>query len=251
MFNWFKNRRRKNILREPWPSTWNSIIENNVGHYKGLSTVEKNKLRATTRIIVSEKHWEVHDGLVMSDEIKVTIAGTAALMLLGVTDFYFENVNTLIVFPNPIRRETQDGLVVGRESRHAGEAWQNGQVVLSWQDVISDSRNPFDGRNLVIHEFAHCLDGLDGEMGGSLSFGDSATTRRWHEVCGSEFEALARAAQRREKTLLDHYGATNQAEFFAVASETFFEKPRQLKEEHSELYGLLVKYYQVDPINWA
>jgi MtfA peptidase len=251
MFNWFRNRRRKNILREPWPSTWVSIIEDNVGHYKALSTVEKNKLKAITRIIISEKHWEVHDGLVMSDEIKVTIAGTAALLLLGVNDFYFENVNTIIVFPVPIRRETQDGLVVGRESRHAGEAWQNGQVVLSWQDVVSDSRNPFDGRNLVIHEFAHCLDGLDGEMGGSLTFGDSATTRRWHQVCESEFEALVLAAERRQKTLLDYYGATNQAEFFAVASETFFEKPRQLKEEHTELFELLVRYYRLDPTRWA
>jgi MtfA peptidase len=251
MFNWFRNRRRKNILREPWSSTWDSILEANVGHYKGLSTDEKNKLNATTKIIVSEKHWEAHDGLVMSDEIKVTIAGTAALLLLGVNDFYFENVNTIIVFPTPIRRETRGGLVVGRESRHAGEAWQNGQVVLSWQDVVSDSQNPFDGRNLVLHEFAHCLDGLDGEMGGSLSFRDSATTRRWHQVCSSEFKALARAAQSRQKTLLDHYGATNQAEFFAVASETFFEKPRQLKHEHSELFGLLVKYYQVDPTIWT
>lgn len=206
---------------------------------------------AVTRIIVSEKHWEAHDGLTISDEIKVTIAGTAALMLLGVRDFYFENVSTIIVFPQPIRRTTQGGLVVGRESHHAGEAWQTGQVVLSWQDVISDSRNPFDGRNLVIHEFAHCLDGLDGEMGGSLTFGNAETTRRWHEVCNAEFEVLSRAADRGQKTLLDHYGATNHAEFFAVASETFFEKPRQLKLEHSELFGLLVKYFRLDPLNWT
>lgn len=251
MFNWFKNRRRKSILRKPWPPAWSSILEDNVGHYKGLSQVEKTKLQAITMIIISEIHWEAHGGLAMSDEIKVTIAGTAALLLLGVNNFYFDHVNTIIVFPHPIRRETQDGLIAGQESHHAGEAWQNGQVVLSWQDVVSDSRDPFDGRNLVIHEFAHCLDGLDGEMGGSLTFNDSATTQRWHEVCNAEFEALARAAENGQETLLDHYGATNLAEFFAVASETFFEKPRQLKEEHSELFELLVKYYQLDPVNWA
>ena len=251
MFSWFRNRKRKRILRKPWPSTWDSILEDNVGHYKGLSVAEKDKLKASIRIIVSEKHWEAHGGLELSDEIKVTIAGTASLLLLGVEDFYFEHVNTIIVFPDPVRRQSHGGLIVGKESRHAGEAWQNGQVVLSWQDVLSDSRNPFDGRNLVVHEFAHCLDGLDGEMGGSLAFSDSATTRRWQQVCSSEFEALARAAQRRQKTLLNHYGATNQAEFFAVASETFFEKPRQLKDEHSELFGLLVKYYQLDPTKWT
>jgi len=239
------------ILRQPWSSSWESILKANVGHYKGLSTVEKNKLQAITRIITAEKHWEAHDGLEMSDEIKVTIAGTAALLLLGVNDFYFEHVNTIIVFPDPVRRQSQGGLIVGRESRHAGEAWQNGQVVLSWRDVVSDSRNPFDGRNLVIHEFAHCLDGLDGEMGGSLTFGDTATTQRWHRVCESEFETLVRATERRQKTLLDYYGATNQAEFFAVASETFFEKPRQLKEEHAELFELLAKYYRLDPGKWG
>lgn len=251
MFSWFKNRRRKRISSTPWPSAWDSILSDNVGHFTALSPVEQNKLKTITRIIISEKHWEAHDGLVMSDEIKVTIAATAALLLLGVDGFYFDHVNTVIVFPQPIRRQTQHGLVVGRDSHHAGEAWQNGQVVLSWRDVVSDSRNPADGRNLVIHEFAHCLDGLDGEMGGSLYFGDPATAKRWEHVCNSEFEALSQAAERRQSTLLDHYGATNLAEFFAVSSETFFEKPRQLKEQHAELFNLLVKYYHVDPIDWT
>lgn len=250
MLNWFKNRRRKRIAQSAWPASWDSILTNNVGHFKGLSLIEKGKLKSITKIIVSEKNWEAHDGLAMSDEIKVTIAGTAALLLLGVDDFYFDRVNTIIVFPHPIRRETQDGLVVGRESHHAGEAWQGGQVVLSWQDVVSDSRNPTDGRNLVLHEFAHCLDGLDGEMGGSLTFADPAAALRWKRVSTSEFEALVAAVERGQSTLLDYYGATNLSEFFAVCSETFFEKPRQLKHRHSELFDLLVEYYHIDPIKW-
>ncbi len=250
MFNWFRNRKRQKLLREPLPTEWTSILQANVGHFKELSPAGQKKLTDITRIMAVEKHWEAHDGLALSDEIRVTIAGSAALMLLGVDDFYFDNVSTIIVFPQPIRRETQSGLVVGRQSHHAGEAWQSGQVVLSWEDVLTDSRNPFDGRNLVIHEFAHCLDGLDGEMGGSLTFGDAATTRRWHEVCNAEFEALTRAAKHGRKTLLDHYGATDHAEFFAVASETFFEKPRQLKLEHAELFDLLTRYFRIDPINW-
>jgi MtfA peptidase len=251
MFNWLKNRRRKRTLSTPWPSAWDSILSDNVGHFARLSADEKIKLRNTTRIIISEKHWEAHDGLVMSDEIKVTIAATAALLLLGVEGFYFDHVNTVIVFPRPIRRESRQGLVVGQESHHSGEAWQSGQVVLSWQDVVSDSQNPSDGHNLVIHEFAHCLDGLDGEMGGSLYFRDSATAQQWEQVCNSEFEALSRAAEQGESTLLDHYGATNLAEFFAVSTETFFEQPRQLKDQHAELFDLLVKYYHVDPIEWT
>lgn len=251
MLHWFKNRRRKRILRQPCPPAWNSILDENVGHFKSLSSVEKNKLISVTRIMVSEKHWEAHGGLVMSDEIKVTIAGTAALLLLGVEDFYFDRVATIIVFPQPMRRTSRGGMIEGQESRHSGEAWQNGQVVLSWEDVVSDSRNPSDGRNLVIHEFAHCLDGLDGEMGGSLTFDDNATTQRWRDVCESEFEALNIASERGQKTLLDHYGATNQAEFFAVASETFFEQPLQLQHEHPELFELLVKYYHLNPVSWT
>ena len=100
MFNWFRNRRRKSILKKPWPSTWDLFLENNVGHYKGLSTGEQNQLKAITRIIVAEKHWEAHGGLELSDEIKVTVAGTAALMLLGVEDFYFEHVTTIIMYPD-------------------------------------------------------------------------------------------------------------------------------------------------------
>ena len=250
MLNWFKNRRRKRILRTPCPPSWNSTLANNVGHFNGLSSAEKNKLKAITQIIVHEKHWEAHDGLEMSDEIKVTIAGTAALLLLGVDGFYFDRVRTVIVFPRPIRRQTRDGWIVGGESHNAGEAHQSGQVVLSWHDVVSDSRNPFDGHNLVIHEFAHCLDGLDGEMGGNLVFEDSATTKLWQLVCRSECEALSLAAQRGERTLLDSYGATSLAEFFAVSSETFFEMPRELKDEHPELFSLLAKYYHVDPNKW-
>ncbi len=250
MFNWSKNRRRKRILQTPWPSAWESFLTNNVNHFRGLSAIEQDKLRDITQIIVSEKNWEGLSGLAMSDEIKVTIAGTAGLLLLGVDDYYFDRVNTILVFPNPIRRETTDGLIVGGQAHHSGEAWQGGQVVLSWQDVVNDVRRPFNGRNLVIHEFAHCLDGIDGEMGGSLHFDDLATSERWLQVCNAEFEALKTAAQHGLPSLLDYYGATNMAEFFAVASETFFENPRQLKHQHSELFGLLVKYYHFDPRLW-
>lgn len=250
MINWFKNRRRRRITRTPWPSAWDSILTDNVRHFSKLSQNEKSKLKMITKIIVREKNWEAHDGLEMSDEIKVTIAGTAALLLLGVDDFYFDRVNTIIVFPRPIHRATQGGFIVGRESRNAGEAWQGGQVVLSWQDVVRGSKNPTDGRNLVIHEFAHCLDGLDGEMGGSLTFADAATGLRWQRVSSSEFEALRAAAQRGQSILLDYYGATNRAEFFAVCSETFFEKPRELKHRHPELFDLLVEYYRADPTKW-
>ena len=250
MFHWFKHRRRQRLLRAPWPSPWSSILTNNVTIFNSLSAEEKNKLQCATRIIISEKHWEAHEGLTMSDEIKVTIAGTAALLLLGVDGFYFDRVHTVIVFPHPVRRTTREGPIVGRESHHSGEAWQSGQVVLSWKDVVHDSRRPSNGRNVVIHEFAHCLDGLDGEMGGSLMFADPATTARWQQVCASEFAALRAARQRGQETVIDKYGTISLAEFFAVCSEAFFERPRELKQGHAELFELLVEYYCIDPRKW-
>ncbi len=251
MFGWFRNRRRKRLLQSPWPKEWDSILRRNVGHYKTLSDSEQLRLKQLTKVFVAEKNWEAHDELEMTDEIKVTIAGSACLLLLGVDGFYFDNVKTIIVFPQPVRRQTRDGLIVNRESHHSGEAWQGGPVVLSWQDVVHDSRHPTSGRNLVIHEFAHCLDGLDGEMGGSLDFGDRELAERWQQVCTHEFEELTHAARYGEPALLDYYGATNLAEFFAVASETFFERPKALERHHPELFELLGKYYRVSPKDWV
>ena len=249
-FNWQKNRRRSRIQNSPWPADWDRILSQNVRLFSKLTAAEQDKLRSTTHVMVAEKHWEGHDGLVMSDEVKVTIAGTAALLLLGVEDFYFDRVKTIIVFPRPMRRESRDGLIVGREYHYSGEAWQSGQVVFSWRDVIQGARNANDGRNVVIHEFAHCLDGLDGEMGGSLQFGDAATDKRWEQVSAAEYDRLVMAVKHRQPTLIDRYGATNRAEFFAVGSEVFFEQPAAFRQWHPELYDLLVKYYQLDPIKW-
>ena len=115
---------------------------------------------------------------------------------------------------------------------------------------MQGGRNEDDGRNLVVHEFAHALDGLDGEMGGNVMFDDAETSDRWARVVEYEFSRLCEAKDNLTRTLLDHYGATNKAEFFAVSSETFFEQPYLLCAEHSELFELLVKYYKLDPRNW-
>jgi len=143
-----------------------------------------------------------------------------------------------------------DGGVVGQTYR-AGEAWQGGPVILSWRDTLRGGRNEDDGHNLVIHEFAHALDGLDGEMAGHVIFDDPAISNRWKAVVDREFVELCHARDRGRRTLLDHYGATNKAEFFAVSSETFFELPQELRQQHAELFELLSTYYRVDPRKWS
>jgi len=170
-------------------------------------------------------------------------------MLLGVDDFYFENVESILIFPKAFVRQVTEG-AISKDSHRAGEAWQGGPIILSWRDTLGGGRNEHDGRNLVIHEFAHALDGLDGEMGGNVMFDDQATTERWQQVLETEYTELVRCKEHHISTLLDHYGATNTAEFFAVSSETFFEQPRKLAHQHPELFDLLSTYYRVDPRRW-
>lgn len=212
-----------------------------------MSDAETAALQSKIKLIVAEKDWEGCDGLKVTDEMRVTIAAQAGLMLLGVPNFYFDNVNTILIFPKAFTRQIPDG---HGESHRAGEAWQGGPIVLSWRDTLQGGRNEDDGRNLVVHEFAHALDGLDGEMGGNVMFDDSETSDRWFSVVEREFNVLCAAKANGVRTLLDHYGATNKAEFFAVSSETFFEQPRRLREDHGELFDLLMKYYKLDPRNW-
>jgi len=249
MFLWFKNRRRKKTLAALWPESWSLHLNRNVRLSWELAEHESHRLRQIVKIIVAEKNWEGCEGLSVTEEMKVTIAAQAALLLLGVKDFYFDNVSSILVFPKAFLRQVTDG-VIAKDSHRAGEAWQGGPIILSWRDTLTGGRNENDGRNLVIHEFAHALDGLDGEMGGNVMFDDQATSARWQQVVAEEYDELVRCKQQGITTLLDHYGATNQAEFFAVSCETFFEQPRKLKLKHQQLFELLATYFRVDPRRW-
>jgi len=249
MFNWFKNSRRKKTLAAPWPEPWSLHLNRNVRLSWNLAEHEMERLQRVVKIFVAEKNWEGCEGINVTEEMKVTVAAQAALMLLGVADFYFDNVKSILMFPKAFVRQVTDG-AISKDSHRAGEAWQGGPIILSWRDTLSGGRNEHDGRNLVIHEFAHALDGLDGEMGGDLMFDDEATSARWKRVLDNEFAELERCKQQRISTLLDHYGATNKAEFFAVSSETFFEQPRMLQQQHPQLFELLSVYYRVDPRKW-
>ncbi len=249
MFGWWRRRKRKKILAEPWPESWSLHLNRNVRLSWHLSEQENHSLQRIVKIMVAEKHWEGCEGLELTEEMKVTIAAQAGMMLLGVDDFYFDNVKTILVYPKAFRRQTGSGWVMD-ETHRAGEAWQGGPIILSWRDTLRGGRNEDDGQNLVVHEFAHALDGLDGEMGGNLMFDDPADSKRWSEIVEREYAELVKAKERGRRTLLDHYGATNPAEFFAVSSETFFEQPFELVDEHPELFKMLEKYFRVDPRNW-
>ena len=253
MFDWLpwsRKRRRQSLLATAWPEAWSRHLNRNVRLTWNLTESQRQDLQSRIKIFVAEKTWEGCEGLVVTEEMKVTVAANACLMLLGVEDFYFDNVRTILMYPQVFSRRQDSGRTAGGVEHRSGEAWQGGPIVLSWRDVLRGGRDEADGRNVTIHEFAHALDGLDGEMGGNIAFDSDDDSTQWKRVVDSEYAQLVDATEQNRPTLLDHYGATNQAEFFAVATEAFFERPAELEREHAQLFSLLQKYYRINPIPW-
>lgn len=223
----------------------------NVAHYSRLSQEEQSHLRNDARILVAEKQWEGCGGLEMTDEIRITIAAQAALMLLGTKNDYFSRVLSIVVFPSEFELpkeewedEEAEGRVVG------GQAVDYGPVILSWDTVLAEAQDPSMGQNLVIHEFAHQLDFLDGYTNGAPPLKGKQQAAKWRETMTAEFTRLRRDYRKDRETFLGDYAASNATEFFSVASERFFMVPVQLQHYHAKLYHLLAEYYRVDPVRW-
>ena len=250
MLGWFKRRRRRRLLREPFPDSWKAHLDG-VPLVAGLGEDDRRRLADIVRILVVEKTWEPCGGMKVTDEVKVVIAAQAAVLILGLKHDYYRNVESILVYPDTFkvpRRERVAGAIVEEgESATLGLASLQGPVVLAWDAVRRGSENPEDGRNVVLHEFAHKLDMLDRFADGAPPLGSRRQYRAWQRIMTDEYDALVSAARRSRRTLLDKYGATSPAEFFAVATELFFEKPRQMRKRHTELYGLLAEYYRQDP----
>lgn len=250
IFDWFREHRRKALLAEPFPAAWLDILQRNMAHYAYLTDAEKSRLHADLRIFASEKNWEGCAGLAMTDEIRVTISGLACLLLLNLDHDYYANVESILVYPTDYvakdRSVGPGGVVNEGRSNRLGEAWQFGPVILSWRDVKSDGMNELDGHNVTLHEFAHKLDFMDGSEDGVPRLSGDAQYERWAEVMSEEYQRLVENSERGHATLLDEYGATDAAEFFAVSTEVFFEKARQMRENHPELYDVLKSYYKQD-----
>jgi MtfA peptidase len=247
VFNWFRHRRRKKLLSQPFPAAWFEILERNLFHYRYLTPDEQARLRSDVLVFVAEKNWEGCGGLELTDEIKVSIAALACLLLLCLEHDYYAHSPSILVYPRgylvPRRNEW------GMESNepHLGEAWYRGPVILSWSQILRECRRPGRGQNLVWHEFAHQLDMLDRETNGTPPLRNRQQRIAWRDVMTAEYNELIQAIKRREETFLDPYGATNEAEFFAVTTEAFFDQPHEMREEHPRLYGLLQDYYSQDP----
>jgi Mlc titration factor MtfA (ptsG expression regulator) len=222
-----------------------------VAQYRFLSEAEQQKLRDDLRVFIADRYWEGCNGLVLTDEMKVTVAAQACLLILGLEPALYNRLKTILIYPRgyagPEQRPLGGPAILESQSARLGEAHYRGPVILSWEDVLEEGRSPRWGKNLVFHEFAHQLDMLDGAANGTPPLASAEEARRWKNVMTSEFRQLVEASERGKATLLDQYGAENEAEFFAVATECFFDRPVQLSRRHPQLYALLRDYYRQDP----
>jgi len=249
-----KKRRRARLMKTPLPPAQLAILERNVPYYALLPPADRGELLGLVQVFLAEKHFEGCDGLEITDEIRITIAAQACVLLLHrKTDFYPLLVS-ILVYPHPFvakhKRRGPAGIVTEDVEELEGESWSTGALILSWDDVLRDMEDVHDGYNVVFHEFAHQLDDESGIADGAPALPERSMYAEWARVLGAEFKSLGEAAERHRETLIDPYGAENPAEFFAVVTETFFELPTDLKAEHPALYDLLSRYYMQDPASY-
>lgn len=220
-----------------------------------LTEADQSELLGHARVLLEEKHFEAAGGLLMRDEVKVTVAAQAAVLLLHRDTDYFERLTSIIVYPTGYvatdATHAEGGVWTERDEHLLGHTQRDLRaLVLAWDEVRAGAADPLDGQNLVLHEFAHQLDFEDGYTDGTPALESGAQTRSWAHVLSAELDELRRAADSGEPTLLDPYGAEDPAEFFAVATETFFERGAELAGHHPRLYAELRRFYRQDPASW-
>lgn len=246
--------RRARLRRQPFPADWREILRRRMPYYAGLPTDLQLQLKGHVQVLVAEKPVIGCAGLVVTEEMRVLVAAQAALLLLNRPTAYFPNLREILMYPGAfvVQRDEHDGAGLVSQGRRvlAGESWQRGQVILSWDDVLAGAAAPADGRNVVIHEFAHQLDQQSGEANGAPFLGRRDRYAAWSATLGAAFAQLRQQLAHGGATVIDPYGATAPAEFFAVVSELFFERPGALAQDHPALYQAFVGYYQVDPLSW-
>lgn len=244
--------RRERAFKRRFPQHWIDILERNVPLYRAMPAPLRAQLHGHVNVFLEEKSFVGCGGLEMSDEIRITIAAQACVLLLNRITDYFPGFTTILVYPDTYlaREVINDGMLeTVEEHARAGESWHRGPVVLSWEDVLRGS-SEYEGQNVVLHEFAHKLDEENEQLDGLPVLSDPGQYPSWARVLKAEFESLRSSAERREHTVLDDYGAESPAEFFAVVTEAFFERPRELSKEHPQLYEQLRLFYNVNPASW-
>jgi len=251
MFGFLKERRRRTLRQREFPAAWSGWLARNVPYVSRLDDEDLAELRGHIQVFLAEKSFEGCGGLEITDEIRVTVAAQACILLLHRETDYYPELRSILVYPStylvPGGRRTPDGLVVDEPEARLGESWVRGVVVLAWDSVLAGAADIHDGHNVVLHEFAHQLDQESGAGNGAPPLPRGSMYVAWARVLGREYDQLVRDVASHHQTLIDQYGARNPAEFFAVVTEAFFEKPHELRARHPELYGQMQAFYRQDP----
>ncbi len=244
---------RNKHYSQPLKEEWIEILRKNVDLYSLLPNELKSTLHGHVNYFLGDKEFVGCNGQEITDEIRVTIAGNACLLVLKRNVTIFPGFKTILVYPDAYvaKQATYDGLVVVNEDgTRAGESWYRGPVVLSWADVLHDAADKQDGHNVVLHEFAHKLDEENEIMDGLPILRERSHYADWSNVLNQEYDAFIKRASQHKNSVIDEYGAVSPTEFFAVVTESFFEKSTQMKTKLPELYTQLARFYDLDPATW-
>lgn len=255
MISYFRRRRRERLRASPFPGEWKAIIERNVPLYSRLSREDQRELLGHVQVFIAEKYWEGCGGLELTDEIRVTIAAQACVLLLHRESDYYPRVTSILVYPSsyiaPEERSIGGGIWEEGEEERLGHTHERmGVIVLAWDAALHGSRIWGDGPNVVLHEFAHQLDFENFSTDGTPNLDTPQQYISWARVLGAEYNELRRVDESGGSSFLDTYGAMNPAEFFAVVTEMFFERSVELREKHPELYDELKGFYRQDPASF-
>ncbi len=247
---WLKRRRRQRILARRTPGSWDDCLAEDVPFFARLEARDQQRLLDIARILMAEKSWYGSDDFELTDRIRLSIAAQAALLLLHLDHDYYRSVESIIVRPTTYTTSQQDGPLVNEVNvLGLASAGDIGTIVLAWDAAAGGAMNPDDGRNVVFHEFAHALDVADGLFDGTPTLGSREQFDQWVAVMTEHYEQLVSRTRAGRRSVIDAYGATEPAEFFAEATEAFFEKPDALKRKLPDLYDAMRDYYQQDPAN--
>lgn len=253
----FKKRRRQRLMQKNFPEEWITILQKRMPYFRRLPEEQQQKLQGLIHIFLDEKRFEGCGGLEITDEISITIAGQACILMLGLDNLsaFYPDLRSVLVYPHNyvanVKNQHQSFFIEEGFEHRQGESWSHGNIVLAWDEVKRGASDIHDGQNLVFHEFAHQLDYEQNATSQISSEYDESTYLSWARVMGDEYQNFLRDLRQNQRTLIDNYGAKNLAEFFAVITECFFEKPRALQKKHPELYRQLQNFYRQDPASYT
>ena len=246
-----KKRRRAKLKSASFPAAWEGILAENVSYYRYLPPEDQAELRGHIQVLIAEKNFEGCGDLTITDEIKVTIAGYASILLLHRDAEYYPRLSSILVYPDVfiarVNGPMDDMDFMDEDDVRLGESWNTGAIVLAWKPILQAARSRGTAQNVALHEFAHQLDLEDGVTNGVPELDDDEAYEDWARVMGGAYEALWKDIEQNRLTFIDEYGATHPAEFFAVLTETFFLRPHTLQRKHPDIYEVLREYYRQDP----